>query len=71
MNTTRQETPRHLLPENCYMCGHAPHAQTPTGHAFWSNADAAAYFKAEDAKQADPYRVSLTGPAFQDAGYSS
>lgn len=41
-------TPAHLAPDACYVCGGQPHADTtPTGgHRFWSNAAAAAEFKA-------------------------
>lgn len=31
-------TPKHLLPESCYICGGEPHA--PGGHVFESNAEA-------------------------------
>lgn len=39
-------TPRHLLPENCYICGEPEHAPTDM-HGFWSNADAWREFAAE------------------------
>lgn len=43
--------PRHLLPQSCYVCGGDPHPdQGPKGHNYWSNADAEAYFAAEDAR---------------------
>lgn len=36
---------KHLAPENCYVCGGEPHADTD--HRFWSNQDAAAEFTRE------------------------
>ena len=54
MNTTPKPVPRHLMPQSCYVCGRDPHGATFTdtgkGHDYWSNADAAAYFAAEDAR---------------------
>lgn len=48
---TTTETPAHLRPSACYVCGREEHADaTPRGHRFWSNADASAYFAAEDAR---------------------
>jgi hypothetical protein len=51
--------PAHLLPERCYVCGGEPGDTHPDptpsgGHAFWSNADAAAHFAAEDARLSRP-----------------
>lgn len=45
-------TPTHLLPNSCYVCGGQPHADHAAtgGHNYWSNADARAYFRAEDAR---------------------
>ena len=47
-------TPTHLLPDSCYVCGGRPHADQPitptSGHNYWPNADAAAYFRREDAR---------------------
>jgi len=41
-------TPQHLTPENCYICGWPPHADTdPAGHTFCSNAAAAEHFTKE------------------------
>lgn len=41
-------TPEHLAPENCYICGWPPHADTaPDGHNFWSNAAATEHFAQE------------------------
>lgn len=38
-------TPKHLAPENCYVCGYSEEQHTGnTQHTFWSNADAAKYF---------------------------
>ena len=45
------ETPTHLLSTSCYICGATeehPNQTARGGHAFWSNADAAAHFNAED-----------------------
>lgn len=48
--TTPAPTPAHLLPDACYVCGGEPHADASKsgGHNYLSNADAAAYFAAED-----------------------
>ena len=44
-------TPRHLQNDACYVCGGEDHGatftETGSGHNYWSNADARAYFKAE------------------------
>lgn len=51
--TTTTATPRHLRPTSCYVCGGEQHTDgdpAKGGHSFWSNADAHAYFTAEDAK---------------------
>lgn len=46
-------------PKTCYVCGGSPHGDTFTetgkGHNYWSEADAEAYFRAEDAKQTHTY----------------
>lgn len=44
-NTDVSDTPRHLRPGNCYVCGSEPHADRD--HKFWSNADAARDFRSE------------------------
>lgn len=71
--TATKPIPAHLLPTSCYVCGAAElhHDRTAEGgHGFWSNADARAYFEAEDARRVAP-ALRLEGPAFPDAGYSS
>ena len=60
------ETPVHLLPTSCHVCGSPEdHGQTFTltgkGHNFWSNADARAEFAAEDAR--------LSRPGYAEARY--
>lgn len=39
-------TPQHLLPESCYVCGKGKHDDNDD-HNYWSNADAARYFRSE------------------------
>lgn len=58
-------TPTHLLPDSCYVCGGAAHPQpTPgKGHDYWSNADAAAEFKADAARLGD-------GPTWADGVFA-
>jgi len=36
--------PRHLLPENCYICGGSSEEHASTVHKFWSNDEAERYF---------------------------
>lgn len=59
-------TPRHLRPENCYVCGGEPHADR-SEHNFWSNVDAAAHFAAEGRRMAAP--VYSTGARTPEAAY--
>jgi hypothetical protein len=45
------ETPIHRRPTSCHVCGSAnDHGarRSDQGHDFWSNAEAASYFAAED-----------------------
>lgn len=60
------ETPAHLKPDACYVCGHGQHGQSPGQHPYWSNADAAAEFAAEDAKRTVRY---ANGAATPEAAY--
>lgn len=52
------ETPAHLRPEACYVCGAGEHPDTTAkgGHRYWSNAEADLYMAAEDRRcgGADP-----------------
>lgn len=50
------ETPKHLLPENCFICGNEETKHGKGGHTFWSNADAKAEFDADDARMAKDYQ---------------
>lgn len=55
-------TPAHLAPENCYICGGAPHDDTANaGHTFWSNTDAAKHF-ARDRQTTHVYPGGETSP---------
>lgn len=48
------ETPAHLRPEACYVCGAAENQHTATTrHTFWSNADADKDFAAEPQGNSD------------------
>lgn len=61
-NTTA--TPAHLHPTACYVCGatrERHNHRLDEGHAYWSNADAARDFAAEDAR--------LSRPGYQEARY--
>lgn len=59
-----KQIPVHLLPTSCHICGSAePHPPTPS-HRFWSNAEAEAYFAAEDARLVSVrYPDGTTDPA--------
>lgn len=47
-------TPAHLAPENCYVCGLPKVNHTPGhGHDFWSNAQAAKDFAKEPQGNSD------------------
>jgi hypothetical protein len=47
-------TPNHLAPENCYVCGYPKGQHTDADrHSFWSNADAATDFANEPQVTAD------------------
>lgn len=55
------EVPVHKRPTSCHICGSAEdHGQTWTltgkGHNFWSNADARAEARAEDARMFAPVK---------------
>lgn len=54
----------HLAPDRCYVCGGEKHDDTTAqgGHNFWSNADAAAHFEAEDQKTNVRYSNGTTTP---------
>lgn len=63
------ETPSHLLPENCFVCGypkadHEPGSvwHTITGHEFWSNADALAEATERDRRSTFRYSSGATTP---------
>jgi hypothetical protein len=56
------DLPAHLRPESCYVCGGTEHPPVEGGHAYWSNADAAAYFRAEDRGRSVRYSDGTTSP---------
>lgn len=53
MATVIADTPAHLLPDACFVCGGRPEAHRESGsapHRYWSNADALAEAEAYDAR---------------------
>lgn len=53
--------PAHLAPQNCFVCGAAPHADTD--HTFWSNAAALAEAREQDRLTAHRHPGGETSPA--------
>jgi len=54
-------TSAHLAPQNCFVCGAAPHADTD--HTFWSNAAALAEAREQDRRSTHRYPAGETSPA--------
>lgn len=64
-DAVRAETPTHLLPDACYVCGGRPERHrdsTDSPHRYWSNADALAEARAEDARTVVRYSNGTTSP---------